>query len=113
MLTFLCLVMFMLYNRVFVSKSLLKHIAVTFNASNERLSLPLPRRICFRRCLSVCQQLCAKTSKQICMKFSRKVGKGPMNKRLNFGGDPDHRLDYKDCFPDSSLLGDTESGQRT
>jgi len=27
------------------------------------------------------------------MKFSRKVGNGPMNKRLNFGGDPDHRLD--------------------
>jgi len=30
-----------------------------------------------------------------------------MNKRLDFGGNPDHRLD---CFPDSSLLGDTESG---
>jgi len=33
------------------------------------------------------------------MKFSGKVGNGPMNKRLivnkqlNFGGDPDHRLD--------------------
>ena len=24
------------------------------------------------------------------MKFSGKVGNGPMNKRLNFGGDPDH-----------------------
>jgi len=27
------------------------------------------------------------------MKFSGKVGTGPVNKRLNFGGDPDHRLD--------------------
>ena len=25
------------------------------------------------------------------MKFSGKVGNGPMNKSLNFGGDPDHR----------------------
>jgi len=24
------------------------------------------------------------------MKFRRKVGNGPMSKRLNFGGDPDH-----------------------
>jgi len=24
------------------------------------------------------------------MKFSGKVGNGPLNKRLNFGGDPDH-----------------------
>jgi len=27
------------------------------------------------------------------MKFSGKVGNGPTNKRLNFVGDPDHRLD--------------------
>jgi len=27
------------------------------------------------------------------MKFSRKVGNGPANRWLNFGGDPDHRLD--------------------
>ena len=27
------------------------------------------------------------------MKFSGKVCNGPTNKRLNFGGDPDHRLD--------------------
>jgi len=26
------------------------------------------------------------------MKFSGKVGNGPLNKTLNFGGDPDHRL---------------------
>jgi len=41
--------------------------------------------------LFVCQQLCLTTSKQICMKFSGKVGNGPMNKWLNFRGDPDHR----------------------
>jgi len=29
---------------------------------------------------------------EICMK-SRKAGNGPLNKRLNFSGDPDHRLD--------------------
>jgi len=35
-----------------------------------------------------------------------------MNNWLNFGGDPDHRLDTGIVFrnPDSSLLGDTESG---
>ena len=27
------------------------------------------------------------------MKFSGKVDNGPMNKWLNFGGDPDHRPD--------------------
>jgi len=27
------------------------------------------------------------------MKFSGKVGNGPVNKGLNFGGDPDHHLD--------------------
>jgi len=49
--------------------------------------------------------VCAKTSEQICMTFSGKVGNGPMNKQLNFGADPD--------FLDSSLLGNTESGERT
>jgi len=32
------------------------------------------------------------------MKFSGKVGNGPMNKGLNFGGDPDHCLDTKIVF---------------
>jgi len=27
------------------------------------------------------------------MKFSEKVSNGPLNKRSNFGGDPDHRFD--------------------
>jgi len=34
----------------------------------------------------------------ICMKFSGKVGNGPLNKRLNFSGDPDHRLDTEIVF---------------
>jgi len=42
------------------------------------------------------------------MKFSGKFGSGPVNRWLNFGGDPDHRLDTG-SFPDSSLLGDMES----
>jgi len=53
-----------------------------------------PRRLCFRRCLSVsnfAQKL--PSPRRTCMKFSWKVGNGPMNNRLNFGGDPDHRLD--------------------
>jgi len=32
------------------------------------------------------------------VKFSGKVGNGPMNKSLNFGGDPDHRLDTEIVF---------------
>jgi len=32
------------------------------------------------------------------MEFSGKVGNGPMNKRLNFGGDPDHHLDTSIVF---------------
>jgi len=44
------------------------------------------------------------------VKFSGKVGNGPMNKSLNFGGDPDHRLDTKIVFRDYSLLGNMESG---
>ena len=32
------------------------------------------------------------------MKFSGKVGNGPTNKWLNFGGDPDHRLDVGIVF---------------
>jgi len=43
--------------------------------------------------LFVCYQLCAKTSRRICMKFSENVDNGPVNKCLNFSGDPDHRLD--------------------
>jgi len=43
-------------------------------------------------CLSV-SNILQKPPKRICMKFSRKVGSGPMNKYLNFGGNPDHHLD--------------------
>jgi len=37
------------------------------------------------------------------MKFSGKIGNGPVNNRLNFGGDPNHRLDTGIVFrnPDS------------
>jgi len=60
-------------------------------------------------CSFVCLQLCARTSKRISMKFSGMVGNGPMNKWLNLVA---IRITIwiEDCFPDSSLLGDTESG---
>jgi len=32
------------------------------------------------------------------MRFSVKVGNRPINKRSNFGGDPDHRLDTRIVF---------------
>jgi len=32
------------------------------------------------------------------MKFSGKVGNGPANKRLNFGGDPSHHMDTVTVF---------------
>jgi len=41
--------------------------------------------------LFVC--LLAKKCERICMKFSGKVANGPLKKMINFGGDPDHRLD--------------------
>jgi len=43
-------------------------------------------------CLSV-SNFAEKSSQRICIKFSAKVGNGPVKKWLNFGGDPDHRLD--------------------
>jgi len=33
------------------------------------------------------------------MKFPRKIGNGPMNKRLNFGGDPDPDRDVAVVTP--------------
>jgi len=34
------------------------------------------------------------------MRFSGKVGNGPMNKRLNFGDDPDHGSESGYRYPD-------------
>jgi len=48
-------------------------------------------------CLSVSYFALTKTSERICMKFSEKVGNGPMNKRLNFGGDPDTGTVFRIC----------------
>jgi len=41
---------------------------------------------------------------RICMKFSGKVGNGPMNNRLNFGGDPVTDPDT-DSDPGKTCLG--------
>ena len=42
--------------------------------------------------------VCASVCRTICSKFSKKVGNGPVNKWLNLGGDPDHRLDTGIAF---------------
>ena len=57
--------------------------------NTQAVLLPPPRRLCFLRCLFVCLSVSnfAQTSRQICMKFPGKVGNGPMNKWLHFGGD--------------------------
>jgi len=45
------------------------------------------------------------------MKFSEKVGNGPVHKRLNFGGDPDHHVDTGIVFRVRHYWDrDTESG---
>ena len=54
--------------------------------------------------MSIYYQLCAKTSQRICMKFSGKVGNGPMNKWLNFDGDPDP-YPYRDRPTGKTCLG--------
>jgi len=54
--------------------------------------------VCLSVYLSVCltvSNFAQKTSERICMKFSGKIGNGPMNKRLNFGGDPDRGSGYR------------------
>ena len=58
---------------------------------------------CNRRCLSVCLSATSHKNVRTDLHESfRKVANGPVNKCLNFGGDPGHRLQsaYKDCFPD-------------
>ena len=58
----------------------------------NRKSLPLPRRLCFHRCLSVCllATLCKSFGSDLREIFSE--GR-PMNKHwLNFGGNSDHCL---------------------
>jgi len=50
-------------------------------------------------CLSVCLlATLRKNSERICMKVSEKVDNGPVNKCLNFGGDPYHCLDTEIVF---------------
>ena len=70
--------------------------------------LPPPRRLCFRRCLSVCLlAILCKNFERICLEILGKVGIGPVNNRLNFGGYPDHCLDTGIVF--RILLRDRES----
>jgi len=61
--------------------------------SRDRRLLPPPRRLCFSSlfvCLSV-SSFAQKLLNGCSWNFQgRLVGSGPMNKRSNFGGDPDH-----------------------
>jgi len=60
-------------------------------------------------CLSVCLLATVRKNFRADLhEIFRKVSNCSINKLLNFGGDP--VTVYRDCFPDSSLLGDTESG---
>ena len=66
-------------------------------------------------CLSVSQFVCLsatlrKNSRTDLNDIFTEGRQWPMNKWLNFRGDPITASGYRDCFPDSSLLGDTESG---
>jgi len=49
-------------------------------------------------CLSFGSNFSQKNSEWIYMKFSGKVGNGPMNKCLNFGGNPDQGSRYGSGF---------------
>jgi len=51
--------------------------------------------MCNRHCLFVCLSVSnfAQKPERICTTFARKISNGPVNKWLNFGGDPDHLLD--------------------
>jgi len=80
---------------------------------NSKLRLSTVRcYLCQGGCVIVivCYQLCAKTSRRICMKFSGNVGNGPVKKVVKFWWKSGSPSGYGDCFPDLSLLGDTESG---
>jgi len=60
----------------------------------------------------VCLFVCLLNFKTDLHEIFREGWQWPMNKWLNFGGDPDHRLDTGTAFwiRDSSLLGDMECG---
>jgi len=63
----------------------------------HKILLPPPRRLFNCRCLFVCLSVCLpisnfaqKLPNGFAWKFSGKVGNGPVNNGLNFGGDPGH-----------------------
>ena len=104
-------VVFLLFIYVNLSKMLLCKVCISYH---EYYYLRQGRFVvvCVSVCLFVCLlfvQLCAKTSEGICMKVSSNIGNGPMNKLKCWwrSGSP---CGYRDCFPESSLSGDTETG---
>jgi len=78
------------------------------------LLLPPPRRICFRRCvfcLFVCMlaTLCKNFQTDLHESF-RECWQWANEQMIKFWWRYESPSGYRDCFPDSSLLGDTESG---
>jgi len=74
-------------------------------------SLPPPRRLCFRRWLSVC--LLATLHKNIRTDLHEIFGEGwqwANEEMIKFWWRFGSPSGYRDYFPDSSFLGDTESG---
>jgi len=75
--------------------------------------LPPARKLCFRRCLSVCLSVLTTLHKNFWTDLAEIFSEGwqciseKMIKSWWRSGSPS---EYRDCFPDSSLLGHTESG---
>jgi len=74
-----------------------------------------PRRLCLRRCLSVCLCVCLLATlrenfQTDLYKIFRKGWQGANEQMVKFWWWSGSPSGYRDCFPDSSLLGETESG---
>ena len=72
--------------------------------------LPPPRRLCFLRCLSVClSAILCRNFERICVEIFREGWHRASEQQIKFWWLSRSRSRYRDCFPDSILLGDTES----
>jgi len=74
--------------------------------------LPPPRRLCFRRCLFVFCSLATlrKNFGTDLHEIFRKGWQWANEQMIKFWWRSRSPSGYRDCFPDSSILGDTESG---
>jgi len=82
----------------------------THRTCNELTFLPAPRRLCFHRRLSVCLLVSLRKIFQTDLHESFREGWQWANEQMiKFWWQSASLSGYRDCFPDSSLLGDTES----